>query len=425
MQAGLRGVQITLGVLVFHSIRLCVVACCLGALAPVIQAQASVAADDTRISLKAAIESAWQRSVQAREAAARQRQAGADRSAADSLWARSPALEIGHRADGPREPRGGRESELGLSWPLWLPGQQTARQALAQVQEQLAQDSASVLKLRLAGEVREQAWGLHLLQAELQQAEAQVGTLRQLVADVERRVQAGDLARADAMAARAESLAATALHSEAGQRLAEARARWQLLTGQMLAPELGVPTAPGQASLDESHPELVQARRQLEWRRSQLELLRHSRREAPELALSYRQEQGAAGSIQDSVGVKLRLPLSTQDRNLPLEAAALGELEVAETNAQRLHEQLAGALVTTHLALRNAQERLAAERERAHLLQERAQLLHKAFQAGELPLPELLRALSAASQAQAAQARQQAALGLAQARYQQALGWLP
>ncbi len=365
------------------------------------------------------------RSVQAREAGAQQRGAEAARSAAGSLWARSPALELGHRADRGGNPGGGRESELGLAWPLWLPGQQTARQNAADAQGQLAQAQARVLRLRLAGELREQAWGLQLLQAELLQADAQVQTLQELAADVERRVRAGDLARADAMIARAELLAASAQRTEAQQRLAEGRARWQVLTGQALDPAPAEPPAPETATLDETHPELALAVHRLAWSRSQLELVQHSRREAPEVSLSYRQEQGGGASTQDSVGVKLRLPFGTQDRNLPLEAAARGELEVAETSEQRLREQLGASLAAARLALRSAQERLEAEGERAALLQERAGLLRRAFAAGELALPELLRALSAASQAQAAWARQQAALGLAQARYQQALGWLP
>lgn len=417
--------QITLGGLVFHSIRRCVLACVLGTAWAVAQAQASAVADDTRIALPAAIESAWLRSVQAREAAAQASGAEAARSAAGSLWARSPALELGYRADRGGNPGGGRESEVGLAWPLWLPGQQTARQATAQAQEQLAQDSARVLKLRVAGEVREQAWGLQRLLAEWQQAQAQADTLEQLAADVARRVQAGDLARADAMAARAELLDAQALRTEAAQRLAEARARWQVLTGQALAPEPAEPAVPEPAVLDETHPELAQANRALALSRSRLDLVQHSLRDAPELAVRYRQEQGAGGSTQDSVGMRLRLPFGTQDRNLPLEVAARGELEVAETRAQRLREQLEATLQASRLALGNAQARAEAERERAALLQERAGLLRRAFAAGELALPELLRALSAASQAQAAWARQQAALGLARARYQQALGWLP
>jgi outer membrane protein TolC len=76
-------------------------------------------------------------------------------------------------------------------------------------------------------------------------------------------------------------------------------------------------------------------------------------------------------------------------------------------------------------AQRSAAAQFEAETARARLLRERATLIDKSFQAGETPLPELLRALAAAAQADSAVARQTAALGLAQARLQQALGVLP
>jgi cobalt-zinc-cadmium efflux system outer membrane protein len=409
---------------VVYSISRCVLALALGAALNAAQAQAPAAAEGTRISLKAAVDAAWQRSVSAREAGAQQRGAEAARSAADSLWARSPALELGRR-EGRGLASGQTENEVGLAWPLWLPGQRSARQAAAEGQTQLAQEQTRALQLRLAGELREQAWGLRLLQAEQDQAQAQQQTLQELADDVARRVRAGDLARADAMAARAELLAALALGSEAAQRLAEGRARWQVLTGQALEPDPTEAEAPANAMLDEAHPELALAVRRVAWSRSQLDVVQNSQREAPELTVGYRQEQSPGSTSQNSLGVKLRLPFGTQDRYLPLEAAARGELEVAETTELRLREQLGAALESARLALRNAETRRETERERAALLQERAGLLRRAFAAGELALPELLRALSTANQAQAAWARQEAALGLARARYQQALGWLP
>ena len=74
---------------------------------------------------------------------------------------------------------------------------------------------------------------------------------------------------------------------------------------------------------------------------------------------------------------------------------------------------------------RSAEAQLDAETARAGLLRERASLIDKSFRAGETPLPELLRALAAAAQADSAAARQTAALGLARARLQQALGLFP
>src|SRR5256885_10806417 len=62
---------------------------------------------------------------------------------------------------------------------------------------------------------------------------------------------------------------------------------------------------------------------------------------------------------------------------------------------------------------------------RSALLSERAQLMERAFAAGEGALPETLRALSAAQDAAAAAKRQEAAVGLARAKVLQALGVTP
>jgi len=73
----------------------------------------------------------------------------------------------------------------------------------------------------------------------------------------------------------------------------------------------------------------------------------------------------------------------------------------------------------------NAQRQLKDDRKRAALLSERAQLMERAFAAGEGALPETLRALSAAQDAAAAAKRQEAAVGLARAKVLQALGVTP
>jgi cobalt-zinc-cadmium efflux system outer membrane protein len=134
---------------------------------------------------------------------------------------------------------------------------------------------------------------------------------------------------------------------------------------------------------------------------------------------------GAAGSAANSLQLGLRWPIGSAARNAPLEAAALGELERARAVQLRTRDQLTAELAISRSALAQAQQRAAAEQRREALLRERAALIDRSFRAGETPLPELLRALAAAAQAASAAARQQAALGLAQARVQQALGWLP
>lgn len=379
------------------------------------------------VTLRAALDAAWQRAVTARESDGQRRRAAADRAAAGSFWAAPPSLELSHRDDRLQSNAGRRETEIGVAVPLWLPGQRAARSGTADAAAAQALAAEQVARLRLAGELREAAWQLAALQAEAAQADTQARSLGQLGNDVERRVRAGDLARADALAAQAEQLAASALQSDVRQRLQAARARWTLLTGLTAAPELtAAPVIDGALAAAAPHPELQLASQSTELARKRVELMRHSRRDAPELTVGLRQDvPGRAEASQGSLVVGLRLPFGTDDRNRPLEAAALAELDVAETHEQRLRERLDSDIAAARDAHRSAEAQLEAESARARLLRERATLIDKSFRAGETPLPDLLRALAAATQADSAVARQTAALGLTRARLQQTLGLLP
>ena len=383
-----------------------------------------------RVTLATALAAAWQRAVAARESEGQRRRAEADRTAAGSFWAAPPSLELSHRNDRLHRNAGSRETEVGVAVPLWLPGQRAARAGTANAAAAQARAAEQVARLRLAGELREAAWQIAAAQAELAQADTQAQGLKQLADDVERRVRAGDLARADALAAQAEQLAAAAMQAEVRLRLQAARARWTLLTGLTSAPELTATTndvAPGSAELHPvPHPELQLASQSTELARQRVELMRRSRRDAPELTVGVRQDvPGRAEASQGSLVVGLRLPFGTDDRNRPLEAAALSELDVAQTHEQRLRERVDSEIAAARDALRSAQVQFDAETTRGRLLRERAALIDKSFRAGETPLPDLLRALAAAAQADSAAARQTAALGLARARLQQTLGLLP
>ena len=379
------------------------------------------------LTLRAALDGAWQRAVAARESDGQRRRADADRAAAGSFWAAPPSVALSHRDDRLHGNAGKRETEIGVAVPLWLPGQRAARAGTADAAAALAQAAEPAARLRLAGELREAAWQLAAAQAELAQADTQARSARQLADDVERRVRAGDLARADALAAQAEHLAAVALQSDLRQRRRAAHALWTLLTGLTAAPDLTaaatIDGAPGAAA---AHPELQLAGQSTELARQRVALMRRSRRDAPELTVAVKQDvSGRAEASQGSLVVGLRLPLGTDDRNRPLEAAALSELDVAQTHEQRLRERLDSDIAAARDALRSAETQLDTETARARLLRERAALIDKSFRAGETPLPDLLRALAAAAQADSAAARQNAGLGLARARLQQSLGLLP
>jgi outer membrane protein, heavy metal efflux system len=286
-----------------------------------------------------------------------------------------------------------------------------------------AEATEAALRLKLAGEVRDAAWHLLGLTGEQFRAKLHENLLMLLAEAVERRVKAGDLAHADTLAARAEWLEAVAQTTAIGQSLEAAERRWTLLTGLTALPDATERTSTDASSV---HPEARLAEQQAALARERMEQARASRREPPELVFTAREDRSAFGDpAQRSIGLALRIPLGSASRSAPLLANAMAERDVAQARATREAERIASELALARSALSAAEQQARAETQRATLLRERAQLIDLSFKAGESPLPDLLRALSAANQADAARSRAETQLGLARARLQQAQGLLP
>lgn len=375
--------------------------------------------------LAAALESAWQRALAASEASGRSRIAEARLAAAASPWAAPPSIDISQRENRLLRDTGQRETEVGVSWPLWLPGQRDARQRAARGEVDLAGASTEQVRLGLAGDLRELVWAAAALRAVRDESRLHADSLDGLAADVARRVDAGELAHADLLAARAEAELARAAVMDAAQQLRAVESRWQVLTGALPLPE-GAEEQADSAPDIERHPELLAAQAAIELARRKLDAVKLDRRDPPELMVRYRHDEPGAGMpAQDSIGFGVRIPLGTADRNLERDATVLAELDRARVQLERTRERIRADVALAEHALTTARAALEAGRLRAALLAERAALLDRAFRAGESALPELLRVRAAAAQAQQGVLRQQAALGLARARLNQSFGLLP
>jgi outer membrane protein TolC len=393
-----------------------------------IRAQAGLSGESqARTALRAAVDAAWERATGSRESASMRGRAEADLYASRRLWAAAPSLELSHRDDRLQSSAGKRESEAAIAWPMWLPGQRAANEVMAQAGVDRAQATERAARWQVAGAVRDSAWRLIAQASEHVQVQRQVEVLQRLYEDVDKRVQAGDLARADALAARAEWLEAQSRLADISQRVDEARLRWRELTGLSLEPERqSLSERLSATNSRDDHPELEAALRNVEHARRRLDLTRASTREPPELKLGVRQDvSGGVEGAHNSIQVGVRIPFGTADRNRPLEAAAVGDLAVAEAVEQRLRQRLQADVAAARSAVGSAQQQLGVEQQRTKLLQERAALIERSFRAGESALPDLLRAMASAFQAEAAVLRQDIALDYAHARLQQALGVLP
>lgn len=376
-------------------------------------------------SLAQAFEAAWARSPAAAESGGRQRQAQAQQALASAWLADNPAVELAQRTGRGPAAEGSRERELGLSLPLWRPGQRQRQAERAQADADWAAAGEQAARLQLAGQVREQAVRLHLSRLDAEHATRQREWLAQLSADVARRVKAGDLAPTDAMAAQAELLGAQALEQEAALTWARQRSDWAVLTGLHELPELETTALP-EADTVPTHAEARLA--EVAVQRAQAHLASTQAQSAAplELGLGVRQERDGPGQPrQNSVGVSLRIPIGMNAHSRPRVADAMAELDLAVAHQQRVQQQLAADLAMARADLAARGRQAEAEATRAALLRQRAALLDQSFRAGESSLPDLLRALSGAAQAESAAARQHIALQQARARLLQALGQLP
>lgn len=374
--------------------------------------------------LKTAVDAAWQRSPQARMLEARRDEMLAGHEAARTWIAGSPSIGLSQRTDRWTDKNGVRESDVSLSAPIWLPGQKSARETLAQTSADALEAQIAEARLAIAGEVRERLWALAAARESRVETQNQQKYLEAIAEEVMRRVKAGDLAKADGLLARQEVLAAKAAVSAAQAKVQEALARYQTLTGQPDSP-MPQPEALAKA-MQEPHPRILAARAALQRSEASLDAVNRTRSDPPTVGVSYRRERDRpATPASSSVTFGVQIPIGTAARNRPLETAAQTQIasasaEVAQTEASvRADEGLAREQLAT------AERALEAAVQRTALTREHTQLTEKAFRLGERGLAELLRSQALSREAELGERQQRVAVGLAHARLNQALGITP
>jgi outer membrane protein, heavy metal efflux system len=375
-------------------------------------------------SLKAAVDAAWQRSPQARTLEARRDETLAGREAAQSWIADSPSIGLSQRSDRWTDQNGVRETEISIAAPIWLPGQKTARAALAHRSSDDLEAQIANARLTLAGEVRERLWAVAAAREALAESQDHQHHLEAIAEEVSRRVKAGDLARTDGMLAQQEVLAAQGGVAAAQVKLQEALMRYRTLTGQPDVPPMEAePIAP---AISEPHPRIIAARAAVERTQASFQLVNSTRSAPPTVGLSMRREQdNFAGPASRSVEIAVQIPIGSGARNRPLETAARTQVEAATAEAAQADVMLQADIELARQQLDATSQALQAASSRALLTRQHTELIEKSFRLGERGLSELLRSQALSHEAEVAERQQKVALGLAHARLNQALGILP
>lgn len=374
--------------------------------------------------LKQAVESAWNRSPAVRTLEAREDETAAARQSAGSWLAGNPTVGLSQRNDQGNSERDQRESEVSVSSSIWLPGQKSAREALAARSTTEVETHLALSRLAVAGEVRQRYWEAAAAQATLTERRDHLHHLEGFAEEVQRRVKAGDLARSDGLLAQQEVLAAQVEVANASTKAAEATARFRALTGlhelPVLQPE---PLVDGAGS---PHPRLAAMRATEQRALAALRVTTATRAAPPTIALSVRREdERNLREPSRSIGVALQIPIGSSSRNRPAETLAQTAIATAAAEAAEAQASVEADLSTARVRLANVRKALEAATARAAAMHEHTALLEKAFRLGERGLAEVLRSRAMTHEADVAVSQQYVAVGLAHAQINQALGILP
>ncbi len=390
----------------------------------------------SKLTLSTLLEAAWSRQPEAQSYTERLRAAESLR-AANSAWtADAPAMLLQGKTDRPGSGAGGREVEVGVALPLWLPGQRQRAVALSDAQMLTLQGSLKAQRLQLAGLVREGWWQLQRTQTEMALAQTRVTNAQKMARDVARRVKAGDLARAD----QHQTEGAVA---QAESALAEAQGAYEVslhalrgLTGtQDLLPEnlaaasegdVSTPLPTLDAPADDQHPLMAQALAQQSMASAQADLVASSRRASPELTVLTTRSKGQTGDpYQQSITVGLRVPFGAGARADARQAEALAAAQEAQAMTVQMRARLQAQAASALARLRGAQAQWQATHRQAQLAKESQNFFDKSFRLGETDLPTRLRIEQEAVQAQKALSRARIDVSAAWSAWWQAMGELP
>lgn len=352
----------------------------------------------------------------------------ATRRQAESLVASDPGLRVKHLSDQATANNGAYEWEAMVELPLWMPGQRTARQAVAAALGEQAETLAGLLRWEMAGRVREAVWNARLTQGRADQAAQALANARALATTVDKRLAAGDLARVDALVAHQAVLDREAEHQSARMEAEEALARYRHLTGQTTLPDDSDEAVPPDLSdqLPPDHPLMREADSAVGVARRQRDQARSERTGHPVLSLGTTVTRDARGADQNTaLQLELSIPFGLASQSAPSIAAAERVYTEQASERQSLLRQAEAELIAAHLGRRGAAEALAIAEQRQRAASEAFALVRRAFELGEADLTTLLRAEDSAREANVALELRRLEQGRARARLNQALGVIP
>jgi len=369
---------------------------------------------------KTFIRSPMQSALQSRNALVASKQ-----TLAHAVLPAAPAMVVSHQNDALASGRGEREWLAEVELPVWMPNQRNKRLMVADASSSSLMASRGSLKLHVAGLLRDTLWELAMSENGLALTANKLKLANQLQHDVEKRFLAGELAKTEVMLVQQETLRAEQDNLRAEAEVMHARHRYYVLTGLREIPAGFV--EPQSALRDyQQSPIWLEAQSKLDLAQTERELAQVESRENVQLSLNMRSIRGGFDVLfNESVGVKLRIPLGSEVRAAPIKAAAEQNVGNALSEQATLQYTLETAMHEAEHNLEVSRAELGLATKQHEIAAESARLADKAFKLGETDLVSLLRVQARAFESERIFTNQKIKVQWDIARYNQTVGVLP
>ncbi|MCF7967554.1 MAG: TolC family protein [Methylococcaceae bacterium] len=291
--------------------------------------------------------------------------------------------------------------QSGYQVPLWMWGQKAASQKITEESKQAAEHYIVALKHEVAGLVRDALWTLRLMENRRELARQIYEVAEKLTAVVRRRVELGDLARADELLAESDQLEKKTALVQAEAEVMHARKAYQNLTRMNRAPKRLEEMLSKLKGLDERHPSLAASSASVERAQAEVEFTRLSKQgNQPTILVGTDSTQiDRQGSFGTGTNIVLQVPIGGDDWHAPQVAQANLTLNEKIVQRETLRRQLEKALHEAQHTLEVDRAALDIAERRKAIAETQISMSRIAFEAGEVALIDYLKIQSGAQSA--------------------------
>ena len=312
--------------------------------------------------------------------------------------------------------------------PLWNLGQRDAEQRSAKLAASNAMSQADAVKLRVAGLVRAALWDMALANLSYEQAKTELTITGQLLTKVQRRVELGDLPRADLLLAQTESLQKRSAATLAEAELMHARKRYSTITRMAKIPGDFQEKLVGLTEIQQNHPALVAVNSQIERKQAELNAVKLVGSGQTNVAVGINSDRftnDERSNQTESFNIGVTVPFGGSAHLAPQVAAVNVELNKLIAEREQLSRDLEQAHHEAEHNLEVNRAELGIANELKQVAEEHLKMTHLSFSVGEIDLMDLLKIQSRTQQAVLNAKQRAIMLQRDIALYNQAVGVMP